>query len=85
MEKILEYIDALLKSQKEFMENGIAATWKIQESLLSMGVTPEGPAKEILTQYKSWFTRMVNSSKALTDGVERVQETWKNTMRSRWT
>jgi len=91
MEKILEYIDAWvkyqkefmeswLKSQKEFMENWIAATRKIQESMLSMGMVQEGPAKEILTQYKSWLTKMEESSKALTDEAGKVQETWKNTI-----
>jgi len=91
MEKMLEYIDALMryqkefmeswvKSQKEFMENWIAATGKIQESLLSMGLTQEGPAKELLTQYKTWITKMEDSSKVLTDEAGKVQETWKNTI-----
>ena len=89
MDKVLEFVDAWMKAQKEFMENWVKAqkefmenwleaTKKMQESFLSMGGTQEGTTKETFDVYKSWLTTMVNSSKVFTDEAGKVQETWKD-------
>ena len=91
MDKVLEFVDAWMKSQKEFMENWVKAqkefmenwleaTKKMQESFLKMGAPQERTAKETQDLYKSWLTTMVNSSKVFTDEAGRVQETWRNTV-----
>jgi hypothetical protein len=91
MEKVVEIVDAWVKSQKEFMENWVKsqkefmgkwtdATKKMQESFASMGGAQEGPAKEMLTFYNSWLTTMVNSSKVFADEAGKIQETWKTTI-----
>ena len=90
MEKMVEFVDAMMKSQKDFMESWVAAqkdfmenwvetTKKIQETLLSVG-SQEGTAKETLNLYKSWLATMANSSKVFTDEAGKVQETWKNSV-----
>jgi hypothetical protein len=59
MEKLIEYVDTWMKSQKDFMEswvhsqkefteNWTVATRIIQGSLLNMAKPPESAAKEIL-------------------------------------
>ena len=89
--KVMELVDAWMKSQKEFMENWLKsqkefmakwteATRKLQESFASMGSTQEGPAKELFGIYNTWITTMVNSSKVFADEAGKVQETWKNTI-----
>ncbi len=89
MDKMMEFIDALMKSQKEFMESWVnsqkqfiesltGATKTMQDSFLSMGGTQESTTKEMLNLYKSTLTTIVDSSKVLTDEAERIQETWKN-------
>jgi len=91
MERILEFIDALMKSQKDFMENWLKsqkefmvnlteATKVMQESLFSIGGSQEGTTKELLNLYKSALTTMVDSSRVLTDEAGKIQETWKNTV-----
>jgi len=91
MEKVMELVDAWMKSQKEFMENWAKsqkeamenwseATKKMQDSLMNLGGMQEGPAKEVLGLYNSWLTTMVNSSKAFADESGKIQETWKNSV-----
>jgi hypothetical protein len=91
MEKILEFVDTWMKSQKDFMEgwvksqkefmdNWTVATKIIHDSLLNMGKSPEGTAKEVVDLYQSALMSMVDSSKVLTDEAGKVQETWKNTV-----
>jgi hypothetical protein len=88
MEKIMEFMDALMNSQKEFMESWVnsqkqymdslrGAAKTMQESLLSFGGSQEGSTKDLLNLYKSALTTMVDSSKVLTDEAEKIQETWK--------
>jgi hypothetical protein len=91
MEKMIEFVDAWMKSQKEFMENWVKsqkefmenwteATKKLQESFMNMGGSQEGPTKEMLNLYNSWLTTMVGSSKVFADEAGKIQETWKNTV-----
>ena len=91
MEKIMELLDAMMKSQKEFlgtwvaaqkefMTNWIETTKKIQESFLNVGGAQEGTTKETLNLYRSWFDTMANSSRVYTEEVGRAQEAWKNTI-----
>ena len=91
MEKMIEFADAWMKSQKEFMENWVksqkefmenwtAATKKLQESFATMGGPQDGPAKEVLNLYNTWLNTMTNSSRIFTDEAEKIQETWKNTV-----
>ena len=78
MDKMNELFDAWMKSQKDFMDNWSEATKKMQETFLNMGVPQEGPMKEPLNLYKTWFTTIANSSKVFTDEAGRLQETWKS-------
>lgn len=91
MDKVLEFLDAWMKSQKEFMEkwvrsqkefmeNWTDATRKMQEAFLSMGEGQEGTSTDRSNLYRSWLTTMVNSSKVFTDEAGKIQESWKNTV-----
>jgi hypothetical protein len=91
MEKLNEFADSWVKSQKEFMENWVRSqtefmeNWtesmkKMQEFFANMGVSQDGPTKEIISFYNSWLTSMVNSSKAFSAETEKIQQTWKNTI-----
>jgi hypothetical protein len=91
MDKVLEFLDAWVKAQKEFMENWVRsqkefiekwleATKKMQESFLSMGGSREGTTQETLNLYRSWLTTMENSAKAYADEAGKIQETWKDTI-----
>ena len=91
MDKIMEFVDALMKSQKEFMESWVQSqkqfmeswidtTRKIQESFLSLGGSQEGTTKETVNLYRSWLTTMANSTKVYTEEAGKIQETWKNTV-----
>ena len=89
MEKVLEFVDAWMKSQKEFMENWtrtqkdfmekwVEASKQLQETFLTMGGPQEGPMKEAVNQYKSWFATMEQSSKSFVDETGKVHELWKS-------
>lgn len=91
MDKVLEFVDAWMRSQKEFMEswvnsqkqfmdNWTVATKIIRDSLLRSGGPPEGKTKEIMELYQSALMSLVDSSKVLTTEAEKIQETWKNTV-----
>ncbi|MFI5296215.1 MAG: hypothetical protein ACHQ0Y_14475 [Thermodesulfovibrionales bacterium] len=91
MDKVVDYVDAWMKSQKDFMENWVKsqkdlmesfteATKKLQESLMATGGSQEGPAKEMFAMYNSWLTTLVNSSKGFSDQAGKIQENWKNTV-----
>ena len=73
-----DLMDSSMKTQKDFMDNWVEAAKKMQETFLNMAVPQEGPMKEPLTMYKSWFTTIANSSKVFTDEAGRLQETWKS-------
>jgi hypothetical protein len=89
MEKMIELVDAWMKSQKEFMEtwmksqkdfmeNWMAATKKLQDAFLMAGVPQDSPMKETLDRYKAWFSTMEQSSKSFVDETGKVHELWKN-------
>jgi len=91
MDKAMELVDSWMKAQKEFMDNWVKAqkegvehwteaTRKLQDSLLSLGGTQEGPLKEMLGLYNNWLTTMVNSAKSFADESGKMQETWKSTV-----
>lgn len=91
MEKLTEFAEAWVKAQQEFMENWVKSqkafmeNWtesmkKMQQFFAGMGVSQDGPTKEILSFYNSWLTTMLNSSKAFSAETEKLQETWKDTI-----
>ena len=91
MEKVMEYVDAWMKPQKDYMENWaksqkeMMGSWsegtkKFQESLSTMSGFQASPAKEMIALYNSWLTTMVNSSNNFTQELEKMQEAWKNTV-----
>ena len=91
MEKMVEFVDAMMKSQKEFMENWVNSqrqfmqSWTdaakiMQGSLLSMGEPQEGTSKEMVNLYRSALATMMDSSKVLTDEAEKMQDTWKKSV-----
>jgi hypothetical protein len=88
MDKLLEYVDTWMKSQREFMEswvnsqkefteNWTVATRIIHDSLLNMARPPESSTKEVLDFYQSALMAMADSSKVLTDKAGKIQDTWK--------
>jgi hypothetical protein len=91
MDKVLEFVDEWMKSQRDFMENWVKsqkefmdnwsmATKIIHDSMLAAGGTPEGKAKEIMELYQSALMSLVDSSKVLSTEAEKIQENWKNTV-----
>ena len=91
MEKGLEFFDSWVKSQKEFLETWLKSqkdfltNWtesmkKMQESLTNLGVSQEGPGKEMGNLFSALFTNMTNSAKAFSDEALKMQETWKITV-----
>ena len=90
MEKGMEFFDTWVKSQKDFFETGLksqkefltnwtASIQKLQESFLNLGTSQEGPGKELLNLFNSWFNTMANSAKVFSDEVVKIQETAKST------
>jgi hypothetical protein len=91
MDKMIEFVDTMMKSQKEFMENWVNSqkqfmeSWTdaakiMQGSLLNMGEPQEGTSKEMINLYRSAITTMMDSSKVLTDEAGKMQETWKKSV-----
>jgi hypothetical protein len=91
MDKMIEFVDTMMKSQKEFMENWVNSqrqfmqSWTdaakiMQGSLLSMGEPQEGTSKEMVNLYRSALATMMDSSKVLTDEAEKMQDTWKKSV-----
>ena len=91
MDKAMELVDSWMKSQKDFMDKWVKsqkeaadkwteATKKMQASLMNLGGSQEGPAKEVMGLYNSWLTTMVNSAKTFTDESGKIQATWKTTV-----
>ncbi len=88
MEKGLEFFDAWVKSQNEFLETWLKSqkelltNWtesiqKLQASFLNLEGFKEGPGKEMLNLFNSWFNTMSNSAKVFSDEVVKIQETSK--------
>jgi hypothetical protein len=91
MDKAMELVDSWMKSQKDFMDKWVKsqkeaadkwteATKKMQASLMNLGGSQEGPAKEVMGLYNSWLTTMVSSAKTFTDESGKIQATWKGTV-----
>jgi hypothetical protein len=90
VEKAFEFFDTWLRSQKDFldnwtgyqkelMDNWLNSIKKIQLSFSTM-VGPAGGSRQLLDLFNSWFTTMINSSRAFTEGVTNLQNVWKTTM-----
>jgi len=75
-----EFLDTWLKSQKEFQTNWTESMKKFQESFATLGVTQEGPGKEMTNLFNSLFNNMSNSAKVFSDEALTMQETWKITV-----
>lgn len=86
MEKAFEFFDVWLKSQKDLMDNWLMyqegltnwfeATKKIQESFSSMSGFQAG-SPQVFDLFSTWFTLMLNSSKALTEWIMIFQNVWR--------
>jgi hypothetical protein len=87
METQIDYFDAWMNTQKAFMNNMLNAQkemrsqWldsvqKVQVSISNLPGVQENPqAKEALNLYNTWFSTMLNTTKALGDEALKVQET----------
>jgi hypothetical protein len=87
METQLDYFDTWMNTQKAFMNNMLNAQkemrsqWldsvqKVQDSISKLPGVQENPqAKEALNLYNTWFSTMLNTTKALGDEALKVQET----------
>lgn len=88
METQLDYFDAVANTQKQAMDNLLAAQkqlnaqWldtmqKMQESVTSLPGTPDIPqAKEAVNLFNNWFSTMLNASKAIGDEAIKLQASW---------
>lgn len=86
MEKQLEYFDVLANTQKQVLSNLIAAQkdlrtqWldgmsKVHSTVTSIPGIPETPqSKEALTQFNTWFSTMISSTKTFSDEALKLQE-----------
>jgi hypothetical protein len=63
-----DFLDKLLISQKELTDNWI-------EALKKIGTMPD--SQQGFTLFSLWFTTMLNSMKAYTEGITNLQNTWK--------
>ena len=90
MEKAFEFFDPWLRSQKNFldnwtgsqkelMDNWIESIKKIQLSFSTMAGT-RGVSPQLLERFNSWYTTMLSSSNAFTEGITVLQNTWKTTI-----
>ena len=89
MNNVMEMVDSCMKTQKEFMDNcakaqkaGVErwaeATKKMQEPLLTMMGTQDGPMKDLMGFYSTCMTTMMSSAKSVADESGKIQETWKS-------
>ena len=87
MEKAFEFFDIWLWSQKDFLESWtgsqkglmnewIEATRKIHLSFSSMAGSQAG-SPQAFALFSSWFTTMLNSMTAFTEGMTNLQDIWK--------
>jgi hypothetical protein len=87
METQLDYFDNWANAQKAFMGNllnaqkEVRSQWldsvqKVQDSIGKLpGVQDNPQAREALNLYNTWFSTMLNTTKALGDEALKVQET----------
>jgi hypothetical protein len=89
MNDVMEMVETCMKTQKEFMDScakaqkvGVArwaeATKKMQEPLLSMMGTQDGPLKDLMGFSSTCMTTMMNSARTVADESGKIQETWKS-------
>ena len=87
MEKVFEFFDPWVKSQKDFLDNWLGSqkelmdNWldsikKIQMSFGTMAGT-RGVSPQLLDLFNSWYTTMLSSSRAFTEGITNLQNAWK--------
>ncbi len=90
MEKAFEFFDTWLKSQKDFLDNWLRSqkelmdNWldsikKLQMSFGTLAGT-KGGSQELFDLFNSWFTTMLGSSRAFTEGITNLQNAWKTTI-----
>jgi len=86
-----EFMETLMNTQKELWERMAESTRKMQEAMLSPmcsaqsqghagGQEMEGAQKEAFNVYNTMVETMVNTSKAYTDEVIKMQEAWRHTI-----
>jgi hypothetical protein len=85
-----EFMETLMNTQKELWERMTESTRKMQEAMLNPIFQPqsqgtggemgEGAQKEAFNIYNTMVETMVNTSKAYTDEVIKMQEAWRHTI-----
>jgi len=78
MEKGLEFFDACVTLQKEFLDSWTESTKKLQESFVYLGSAQESSAKETINIFNSLFNTVANSTKIFSDEAVKIQETCKS-------
>jgi len=91
MDMQIEYFDLLANTQKQALNNLVAAQKdlrnqmldgisKMQSSLTSIpaipGIAETPQSKEVLNQFNTWFDTMNASTKAFSDQALKTQENW---------
>jgi len=72
-----EFLETWSKSQKDFMKNWSESTKKLQESFVKLGTGQDGRGKEMTDLFVSLFNNVANSTKAISDEAVKMQETLK--------
>jgi hypothetical protein len=74
-----DFLDNWTGSQKELMENWLDSIKKIQLSFSTMAGS-RGVSPQLLDLFNSWYTTMLSSSRAFTEGITNLQNAWKTTI-----
>jgi hypothetical protein len=73
-----EFADNWANIQKDIIDNLIESSKRFREPILKGGTAQESlPGRQVLDFYNAWFGMMVSSSRAFTDRVIEIQDTWK--------
>jgi hypothetical protein len=79
MEKTPEFYNTWLESQKDFLDKLLSSQRELTdnwiEAMKKIGTMPG--SQQGFTLFSLWFTTMLNSTKAFTEGITNLQNTWK--------
>jgi hypothetical protein len=73
-------LDSLLSSQKQLRKQWEDSMQQVQASFSALPVQDNPQAKEAMALFNTWFSTMLNASKAFGDEALKVQETLNGTL-----
>ena len=75
-----EFLETWSKNQKDFLKHWNESIKKLQESFVKLGTSQDGRGKEMTDLFASLFNNVANSTKVFSDEAVKIQETWKDTV-----